>query len=228
MPRRDSRSIARAAPAACLLIAFAAAGGCNIVGFGGALVESYKRSSTHSVAEEYDGLRGRSFAVIVTSDRMLQGSHPTLLPRLTSRITQRLVEQQTLIGATAFVPPMTLLEFQLSNPNWVAWGYDRLAEELGVERLIVVELFDYRLHEIGNEYLWDGLAAARVGVVESDGLGSGDFVFSKEIQVRYPNQTGLGPQDMRLNQVQGMLENRFIDRVTWLFYKHEEPYYPEY
>ncbi|MBL8745235.1 MAG: hypothetical protein JNK58_02645 [Phycisphaerae bacterium] len=202
--------------------------GCNVLAFAGMAAENYKRSSTHAVAPEYDNLRGESVAVIVTGDRVLQGSHPTLFTRMSSRATERLVENKDLIGITGFVPPLALTEFQISHPNWVAWGYDRLAEELGVKRLIVIEMFDYRLTEVGNQYLWDAVAAARVGVIEADGFSPGEFVFRKEIQVHFPDQTGVGPEDLSAQQVQANLDKRFIDRVTWLFYEHQEPYYPDY
>lgn len=202
-------------------------GGCAIGALFGGMAESYKRSSTRAVAAEYDGLRGHSFAVIVTSDRVLQGMYPTLMARLTSRITERLVDPK-LTGITGFVPPILVLEFQLSNPDWPTWTYDRVAAEFEVERLIVVELQDYRLNEPGNAYLWDGVAAGRVGVIEADAEMADEFAFAKDIQVRYPDRDGVGPQDMTQQQVQGQLEKRFVDRVTWLMYEHQEPYYPEY
>lgn len=211
-----------------VLVSAAALPGCNILGFGGAMIESYRRSSTRAVEAEYDGLRGKSFAVIVTGDRVLQGTYPTLFPRMTSRLTERLIEQREIMGITGFVPPLAVMEFQLSNPNWTAWNNDRVAEELGVDRLIVVEMYEYRLNEIGNAYLWDGLAAARVGVVELDGSTPTEFTFQKDIQVGFPNERGMGPEDLPQDQVQGNLDKRFVDRVTWLFYEHQEPYYPEY
>lgn len=215
--------------ATLLLLAVAACmSGCNILAFAGMAAENYKRSSTHAVAPEYDNLRGHSVAVVVTGDRILQGSHPTLFTQMSSRAAERLVENRNLIGITGFVPPLALTEFQITHPNWVAWGYDRLAEELGVTRLIVIEMFDYRLTEVGNQYLWDAAASARVGVIEPDGFTPGEFVFRKEIQVHFPDEQGVGPEDFPASQVKANLDQRFIDRVTWLFYEHQEPYYPDY
>lgn len=224
------KNIARAGPFSLAMLAACALAlpGCNILAFAGLAAENYKRSSTHAVAPEYDNLRGHAVAVIVTGDRVLQGSNPTLFTKMTSRATERLVENKDIIGITGFVPPLALTEFQISHPSWVAWGYDRLAEELGVTRLIVVEMYEYRLTEIGNQYLWDAMAAARVGVIESDGFTPGEFVFRKDIQVRFPDESGIGPEDFPMVQVQANLDKRFIDRVTWLFYEHQEPYYPDY
>lgn len=210
-----------------MLTLVVAAPGCWIAQVAGGMAESYKRSSTHLVPAEYDGLRGKSFAVIITSDRVIQGTYPTLLPRLATRITQALAIPEN-TGAVGFVPVLSILEFQLSHPDWTTWTYEQLAEEFDVDILVVVEMYDYRLNEVGNAFLWDGLAAARVGIVEARGYAPNEYAFFKDVQVKYPNETGLSPQDLTSQVVRTNLEKRFVDRVTWLFYDHQEPYYPEY
>lgn len=223
----QSRAWGRIAVAGGLAVLALAGGGCSIGALIGGMAESYRRSSTYAVAAEYDGLQGKSFAVVVYGDRVLQGSNPTLLPRLTNRISLRLADP-ALTGASGFVPAQAVLEMQFAHPDWAGWSYERLSEEFGVERLIVVEIYEYRLNEPGNAYLWDGLIAAKVGVVEADGPIPNEFAFSKDIQVRFPNETGMGPQDFNRGQVQAGVEQRFVDRATWLFYEHQEAYYPEY
>ncbi len=201
--------------------------GCAVGQIVGGMAESYKRSSTRLVEAEYTGLRGSSFAVIVTGDRVIQGTHPTLLPRLATRITQTLANPAD-TGVTGFAPVMSILEFQLSRPDWTTWTYEQLAEEFGVDILIVVELYEYRLHEVGNVYLWDGMAAARVGIVEAKGYSPNEYAFFKDIQVRFPDASGMSPQDMSSQVVRTNLEKRFVDRVTWIMFDHQEPYYPDY
>ncbi len=219
---------------ACAVVASVAAAmllvgtsGCNFVGFAGAMVETYRRSSTKTVKAEYDGLREKSYGVIVTGDRVLQGSYPTLLPRLQARITDRLADPN-LTGVKGVVPPVLMLEFQLTNSTWSTWNYEKVANELGVERLIIVEMYEYRLNEPGNSYTWEGVATARVNVVEADGPMPTEFSFTKDVSVRYPDKPGFTPDDLNQQQVQSVLEGRLIDRVTWLFHDHEEPYYPDY
>jgi hypothetical protein len=218
----------RAGAALLLAAASLAMSGCVLAAAAGGMAESYKRSSTHAVAGEYDGLTGKTFGVIVTGDRVLQGQYPTLFPRLMGRMIERLIDPANNVGASGVVPPIAMIEFQLTNPDWVAWSYPRLAEHLGIERIIVIEVLDYRLNEPGNAYLWDGLAAARIGVVEADGSTPTEFAFTKTVQVPYPTEKGMGPADINEQQVQAGLEQRLIDRASWLFYEHQEPYYPEY
>lgn len=224
-----------AAMLAGLLGAGVVLGGCNIIGFVGAMAESYKRTSKKEVPAEYDGLRGKNIAVLVSVDRTIQGQYPNLVQVLSTRIIGTLGSPQTtsLTGITGFVPVNPVLEYQFSNPGWPARNYTEIAEyfsteEYPVERLIIVDVYEFRLHEPGNAYVWDGVAAAQVGVVEIDGPAPNEFAFVKDLEVTYPDGRGYSRQDIPEEAVYNMLVRRLVDRVTWLFYLHEEDYYPEY
>lgn len=201
--------------------------GCSIGKLIGGMAESHRRTTTRTVAAEYTGLEGKSFAVVVYADRVLQGNQPQLVPRLTNVVTAQLAQPER-TGVTGFVPMPPLLEFQLSRPDWITWTYQQLAEEFGVDRLVVIEVVEYRLNDPGNSYLWNGIASGTVGVAETDGSFPNELTFRKDIRVRFPDQDGLGPNEFSNRQVRSMLERRFVDRVSWLFYEHQEPYYPEY
>ncbi|MEC9374632.1 MAG: hypothetical protein VYC34_12345, partial [Planctomycetota bacterium] len=164
-------------------------------------------------------------AVIVAADRSIQSANPQLVPMLTNAISSRLAENSE---ASGYVPGMAILEFQYNNPRWVAMTHSELAEEFGVDRIVFVDVYEYRLHEPGNPYLWAGVAAANVGVVESDGPLPDDYIYSKAISVGFPDGAGFGPTDFNAATVATVLNSRFVDRITWLFYEHQEPYYPDY
>lgn len=202
--------------------------GCGIVGLGGAMVESYRRQSTRSVDAEYKGLEGKKWAVIVSANRVIQADNPQAVAYLNSKITERLFEQQNLIGATGYVPSDNILAFQYENPRWIGLPRGELAKQLGVDRLIFVELFEYRLNDPGNQYLWAGVATGTVGVIEVESPLPDEFVFERAIQVAFPDGTSYGPGDMSAQIVGTVLAARFVDRATWLFYRHDEPYYPKY
>jgi len=216
-----------------LLIAGALAGGwiatslvgCEAAVLVGGMMESYRQTSTRTVEAQYEGLEGKSVAVMVAADRLIQSTDPRIVARLTTLITERLVSEA---GVSGFVPPTLIVEYQLNNPTWAATPYSEIAEEFGVDRLVFIDLYEYRLHEPGNAYLWSGLASANVGVIEADGALADDFVFTRHVSVKYPDERGLGPTDLPANQVAGQVQRRFLDRVTWLFYDHQEPYYPDY
>jgi hypothetical protein len=89
-------------------------------------------------------------------------------------------------------------------------------------------LVEYRLNEPGNQYLWSGLATGTLDVYEADSPAPDEPAFQKPIRVAFPDKNGLGPNDIPRAGVATELGRRFVDRATWLFFKHEEPYYPKY
>lgn len=219
------RAARRAGVAAAAVGVVLLAGGCQLIGFGGALVESYKRNSTREVKGEYGGLKGKSFAVVVNADRVIQSDYPNIVPRLASGVSERLAAE---VDASGFVPAAALLSWQFNNPRWTTMPPSELAAELGVQRLVVVELQEYRLHEPGNQYLWEGVAAGTVSVIEADSALPDEPVFERFVRVGFPDAQGFGPRDLGEDLVHSTLAKRFVDRASWLFYDHQEPYYPDY
>lgn len=199
--------------------------GCQLGALIGGVAESYKRGSTHAVPAAYPGLGGKSFAVLVVADRSIDASYPGVVQLLTTKITERLHEFG---GANGYVESADMMAFIYNNPRWAVRPRIELAKELGVDRLVVVELQEYRLHDPGNQYLWDGAAIGTVGVIESDSATPENYTFEKLVSVKFPDKQGTGPQEFGQSLVMAALDKRFTDRATWLFYEHEEPYYPEY
>jgi hypothetical protein len=202
--------------------------GCTALGFGGAMIESYRRNSTKAVEGEYKGLTGKNWAVVVSADRAIQGEYPDIVVFLTSKLTERLVSQQDQIGAAGFIPADAVLKYQYNSPRWVAMPRGELAKALKVDRLIILELREYRLNEPGNQYLWAGLATGIVEVYESDSPAPDEPAFQKTIRVSFPDKDALGPGDIPRSAVATELGRRFMERSSWFFYKHQEPYYPKY
>lgn len=212
------------------LVAACFATGCSALGFIGAMEESRRRNSTKTIAEQYSGLKGKKWAVVVIADRIIQAEHPAIVAYITTKITERLAAEKhnATIGATGYISAPDLLKFLYENPRWRSMPRGELAGELGVDRLIVIDLEEYRLNEPGNQYIWAGNAAGAVGVIAADSPNADEFVFEKAVKVKFPDKDGYGPQDMPRAGVATTLANRFIDRAAWLFYSHEEPYYPDY
>lgn len=199
--------------------------GCQLAALIGGAAESYKRESTHSVAPQYTGLKGKSFAVMVIADRSIDATYPGVVQLLTTKITDRLHEFGE---AKGLIESADMMAFLYNNPRWSVRPRIDLARELGVDRLVVVELQEYRLHDPGNQYLWDGAAIGTIGVIEVDAAAPENYAFEKLVTVKFPDKQGTGPQEYSQDLVMAALDKRFTDRATWLFYTHEEPYYPDY
>ncbi|MCC6660534.1 MAG: hypothetical protein IT437_06570 [Phycisphaerales bacterium] len=217
MPVRPRQSVCRLLAAAACAAGLAAIPGCQIFGFAAAGIENYKRSRPVDVAAEYTGLEGHTFAVVVASDRIIQSDHPGVTDELTKRITERLEKES---GAAGRVPAEKCLRYLYDHPSWVAKPRGELARELGVDRLILIELIEYQVSDPGNQYVWNGVAAGNVGVIEAE--SPDEFAYQKALRVMFPDDSGHGPGDMSQVAVSSVLIARFTDRASWLFYTHKE------
>ncbi len=227
-PTRPTRRLLAAGAALAALAAAAVQSGCVLGQLVGGMAASAQRTGTTTVTARYAGLRGKSFAVVVYADRIIQADFPEVVGDLTVTIARRLAAQDEAVGASGFVPGERILEYQYSNPRWVVMPWRELGEQLGVDRLIVVELQEFRLHDPGNQYTWAGVASGAVRVVELDGPAPDSPIFQETVTVRFPDQDGYGPMQMPGSTIQLALSKRFVDRASWLFYDHEEPNYPDY
>jgi hypothetical protein len=208
--------IAAAAAAAGAL----ASAGCIVPAAIGGMAESYHRTGKTTFPAEYAGIGGKSFAVVATGSRMMEGEHPGLTARLIQRINDRLIANASPSYA---IPSADLLTVLYNTPQWPAMTRGEVAEMLGVERLVVVEIIEYTLHEPGNQYVWDGVASVLVSVYESDSGLPDDPVYEKAVRVTFPDSQGFMRTDLPESAVTSELSNRLINRVSWLFYEHEEP-----
>lgn len=206
-----------------LTLTLMALSGCIVGAAVGGMLDSYEATGESMVFAEYQGLENNTYAVIVTAPRSIQGEFPRLVSTLTNAISARLAGNNDTVLADGFIPGPTILEFQYSTPQWTAWSYEELLEHFGVDRLIVVDLFEYRLREEGNRYIWDGRIAARVGVVEAETGAPNEFMFARDLRIRYPDSDGFTAADFTAAHVQATLQERAANRIAWLFYDHMEP-----
>ncbi len=220
--KRRTRWRAARACAAGLLVG-AGLSGCIVAPLIGGMAESAHRAGSTSVPAQYRGLQGKSFAVVVVADRSVQADFPGIVPTLMERITVRLADPANGIGASHYVPAAQTLPFLNNDPAWMAWEPSRLMAELGVERLIHVELIEYRVREPGNPYQWNGLGWGALTVYEADSSNPDFEVFRREIRVQFPDSEGQGVHGVSGPLVASALVKRFVDRATWLFHDHKEP-----
>ncbi|MDX2132568.1 MAG: hypothetical protein SFY69_11010 [Planctomycetota bacterium] len=201
-------------------------GGCSLVG---AVAENYRKDATKTVEAESDVLAGRSFAVFVSAPRSVQGDFPLLVETLATRAVDRLSAGTNVPPAGGYVPAASVLRYQYNTPAWALAPKAELAEAMGgVDRLVLIEVTEYRLHAPGDAYTWDAVAAALVSVYDPRSGTPEIAIFERTVQVKFPDKRGDGPEQIRREVVQSALLSRLIDRATWPFYAHEEPYYPTY
>ena len=221
--------ITNALALALSLIALASLTACAIPELIGGMAESARLTGSTTVPAEYKGLKSKTWAVVTLAPRGVQYEVPNLVTATTNATTRKLVDAQNegVLGSAGFLPGPEVLLLQSTSPSFNAWSFRRMGEELGVERLIVIDVSHLQLYERGNALLWDGAIAARVGVVEVE-TGASDFAYQKDISITYPDEAAWSTDDLPKRHVVSVLLDRLSDRAAWLFFEHEEPNVIEY
>ena len=216
----------RAAAATAVLCAMSlGTGGCAIFGFAAYVAENAQRTGSTTYPAEYEGLEGKSYAVVVEADRAIQSEHDGTVERITS-VANTMIHDNA--GAANYIPTQRILGYMFEHPSWRALTRGELASRLGVERLIVIELREYQHHAPGNPYVWDGLASADVLVYEADSGIPDSPSFQRSIRVTFPDRSQMLRETMPETVVASELTNRVARRAAWLFYEHDEPNSIEY
>ncbi len=186
----------------------------------GGAAESYHRTGSTTYPADYEGLSRHSYAVLVNADRVIEAEHPGLVARVAALVNQNLAENA---NASAFIPTTAVVNAQLNNPQWQFMPRGEVAEILGVQRLVTIEIVEYRLTEAGNAYLWAGAAEALLEVYEADGPIPDEPVYDRRLSVTFPDVQGVLREEVPETVITSELSRRLTDRISWLFYEHEEP-----
>jgi len=198
--------------------------GCQLPGLIGAIAQNEEYQSKKEVLARYSGLEDQLVAVIVNADLAVQYDYPQAVPGLTYGISGALAEH---VPGISVVHPDLVAQWQWRTPNWSALPYGDLTEQLNVDRVVYVDLLEYRLTPPGNRFNWEGLAQAQVSVLERDGLDPDTFVDSYTITAEFPNISELTQYEATADQISRGLQQTFVQKTAWLFFDHIEPKYPD-
>ena len=133
--------IARALLVATTLVLAA----CQLPGIVGAIGHNIEREKKIEVLAKYTGLDNKRVAVMVKADMGVLYEHPTLMPNVSANLSQRLHEN---VSGIKVLDPRTVLNFQYQRPSWAAMPLGQVAEELDVDRIVVVD--KARIVEVGS------------------------------------------------------------------------------
>lgn len=211
-----------------LILTATFAGGCNIVGFFGALEEQRRRTGKVWVDGQYDGLEDQKVAVVVdASDEIYATAGEPIVRTILAGIIARL---EANANAQSIVPEVEIQRVLYDEPNLLDHTFDYVAARFEVDRLIVIQLDEFRLAEPGNQYVWNGQVAGNLLVIESDSYIEDDVRFEQNVNITYPDQPNTTIDDLDGQAVLLELIRRFSNRSSWFFYRHQERYpgYQEY
>lgn len=173
---------------------------------------------TYKVQAQYRGLQGKTVAVLVAADEYVLFTQPRAPQLLIQAVSRELAAH---VEDIRVVNPQRVAAFQQQNPYWSTTPYTRLIEELDVDRLVVVDLAEYRLHEPGNKHVWRGVITASVSVAEAERSDPDQLAFSTQVRALFPEDRQLGLVNADREQVELATLKLFALKVGRVFYNHE-------
>lgn len=207
-----------------LMLLSSVMGGCAVAHLAGAMAQEHEYQKLIQVHAEYDGLQNKRVAVIVDADYGTLWEFPLLIEKVAGGVAMQIQKQ---VPGIIVIHPGQALQWQHSTPQWNAMPLGDICVELNVDRVVLIDMYEFRLNPPGNQYLWEGVAQATIGVIERDGIAMDSFVEEFNILVEYPTISGVDRNAADAETIERGLLLKFIKETAWLFYMHEEPKYPD-
>jgi hypothetical protein len=207
-----------------LLAAGPLVGGCAGFHLFGAMAQAFEDQKQIEVLPKYDGLEGKTVAVVVDADLAMLYEYPNLVTTVTGGVSARIARDAPDVIVLA---PDLVIRWQWATHQWNALPYGEMAEQLNVDRIVYIDIQEYRLNPPGNRWIWDGVCMANVGVIERDNFDPDMFVDTFLVSSAFPDLEGVDRSNASEAQIEQGVLSDFIKRCAWLFHTHLEPKNPE-
>lgn len=191
--------------------------GCEVVGAPFAAFSP--KSQPQPVAAQYTDLVNRKVAVLVRLDEVTAYRFPHATRGITNAMTRTIAQN---VEGVTIVPASRILAYQEKNPYWSAVPPGRLITSLDVDRLVVVDVAEYRTQDPGNQYLWRGVIEALIAVYEAESEDPDNKAFEQRVRAEWPEGTTVGLTEGDDATMQAAALSTFTLRGAGLFYDHEE------
>jgi hypothetical protein len=197
--------------------------GCEAAYLIGGMAQNFEYQKEIEVLAEYD-LAGKTVAIVVDADMVTLYEFPDLVAHISSGVAARI---QRHVDSVRVLDPRLVLAWQYNTPQWNGMPYGDIAQDLNVDRVVYINIQEYRLHPPGNRWEWEGVCAADVGIIERGSIAPDSFAAQFTVVGRFPSIKGVGRDAATAEQIEVGVLAEFIKRTAWLFYDHLEPKYPD-
>jgi hypothetical protein len=199
-----------------LLVAVGA--GCQEMGFLANAVAG--GDETVKVKGQYLGLQNKTTAVLVTMDDRVLMEFRQADDRMCRAVSQQI---KTNVPGAKLISPTEVVKYQADHPRLGAVPYGQLLKDLKADRLVVIDVSEYRTHDPGNGNQWQGTCSAGVSVAAADAADPDNLVYATQVHIEYPKDQEIGMPDSDSPSIEAAMRMGFALQVSWLFYDHEEP-----
>jgi hypothetical protein len=200
---------------AMMLLGLATMAGCPAIGLVAHAVEEV--APPIKVEAQTRTLDNQTVAVLVDASLSILYQHPLVQLEVGQAVSDLLAAN---VPGVKVIAPKQVVDFQQRNIYWNTATYSDLAKRLGVTRLVIVEIVDYRLHEPGNVNIWRGLMNANVGVAETDGARPNDLAYATTVTAAYPPDSTVGVVNANQQTIRLGTLDLFARGVAGRFYDH--------
>jgi hypothetical protein len=211
-PNRSRRCVNAAL---CLVTAALLSGGCNWLGYIGQTFRGDHEKA--DITAQYTDLADKSVAVMVAGDEYTLSQYPLASERICRAVSARIADN---LPSASLMDPQQVIAYQEANPYWFMVSASQLLEAMKVDRIVKIELADYRTHEPGNAHVWQGLVSGDVYVLEVDAEDPNQPALYTRITARFPETTKVGVLNSDDELIEMGMCSIFSRDAGGLFYDH--------
>ncbi|MEM9414430.1 MAG: hypothetical protein AAGA29_02990 [Planctomycetota bacterium] len=181
--------------------------------------ESVHDPKTYDREAQYLGLNDQSVAVIVAMSDQTEYRYPDARQQIAREITRRIAIS---VPGIDVVNPDVLIQWQAENPYWTARPPSMVIEALNVDRVVMVEIGEYRMTDPGDTNIKRGVISGNVNVIEADAADPDNFGFTQSVRLSFPDEfrTRVGLPAASVDDIRTITVSRFTEDVAGLFYDH--------
>lgn len=167
---------------------------------------------------EYRGLEDQRVAVIVNADELQLSRFPNAREMIARNIAARLADNMPTVEV---VHPRDITAFVENNPYWATLRYSELVDRVNVDRLVVIDILEYRTHEPGNRHEWSGAVSGNVYVIDADAIDPDNPAYARVMSAVFPEGQPIGVVSSDNATIEAGMVGVFARDTAGLFYDHE-------
>ena len=122
-------------------------GSCGMFGLASKVGEAIEAEKKIEVLAKYRGLENKTVAVVVNADRGTLYDFPTVVPQVAFNVAAGIVKH---VSGAKVMNYRESLAWCYKTPSWTTLPLGQVVDDLGVERVVYVDLYEFRLNPPGN------------------------------------------------------------------------------
>ena len=172
------------------------------------------------VKGQYADLANRSVAIVVSMSDFAEFNHPRAKQAITEEMSRRI---QANVPGVTLTSPGEILKWQKENAYWASRPPSMLIKQLKVDRLVLVEIGEYRTHEPGDKHILRGVISASINIVEAEASDPDNFgaSFTKNTMYPEPGESKVGRVGDSEALIEARTQIRFCESAAGIFYDHQ-------